>query len=167
MNKYKPYIDFLIVFLLSVLAGFNIFLSFILAPALFSNFDHRLAGEVMNVIFPLYFSSGWIIGLAVYTLIAILSIKDKQIINQLKLFIVLLSILILSYMALHKAILPIGQASLGNYYALVDEGKKEQALVYKERFETVHKISSTLNGLNLILAVGLAFLYYRKSCKKD
>ncbi|RMD46352.1 MAG: DUF4149 domain-containing protein, partial [Aquificota bacterium] len=103
------YINLIILFLISCLAGFNIFLTFIIAPLMFSHFNTRLAGEIMNVIFPYYFASGWVIGIAIYTLIAVLSLKDKNIIQRLKTFIVALSILIISYMALHKAILPIAQ----------------------------------------------------------
>jgi len=163
VNKIK----FLILLLLGILAGFNIFLTFILAPTIFSKFDSRLAGEVMNSIFPYYFASGWIIGLIVYSLIAILSIKNKTIINKLKIPIIALSILIISYMALHKTVFPLGQATINKYYALKDSGKIEDAENLKDKFKNIHTISSILNMINLILVIFLLYSIYYKLNEKE
>ena len=160
-------IRFLILLLLGILAGFNIFLTFILAPKLFSTFDSRLAGEVMNSIFPYYFASGWVIGLVVYSLIAILSVKNKNIINQLKVPIIALSLLIISYMALHKTVFPLGQATINQYYALKDSGKTEDAEKLKSKFKNIHTISSTLNMINLIIIIFLLYSIYNKFSKTD
>ena len=157
MESLNKLINFFILLLLGILLGFNIFLTFIVAPLMFSHFDNRLAGEIMNTIFPVYFSSGWIIGLLIYTLIAVLSIKDKNIIRNLKSFIIALSLVILSYMALHKAVLPLAQNLNNGYYALLDEGKKEEADKLHKKFKKIHVLSSSLNILNLLL---LAFLFY-------
>lgn len=160
-------VRFLIILLLGVLAGFNVFLSFILAPVLFSKFDSRLAGEVMNSIFPYYFASGWVIGLIVYSLIAFLSVKDKNIINKLKIPIIALSLLIISYMALHKTVFPLGQATINKYYALKDAKEEEKALEFKEKFKSIHSISSTLNIINLILTIFVVYSVYTKFRKED
>jgi hypothetical protein len=153
-------IKFLILLLSGTLIGFNVFLTFILAPTLFSRFDTRLAGEVMNSIFPYYFASGWIIGLVIYSLIALLSLKDKNIINHLKFPIIALSIVIISYMALHKTVFPLGQATINKYYALKDAGEDKKAEEQKNRFKNIHMISSTLNIINLLFIVFFMYSVY-------
>ncbi len=163
------YIDFLILLSLSILIGSNIFLTFVVAPQLFSNFDHRLAGEITNVIFPYYFAGGWILGIVVYTLIAVKSIQKKEIVKQLKWFIIALSLMIISYMALHRTLLPIGQDLNSKYYELVDQKKEKEAEKYKEKFATVHAVSSSLNLVNLIIEVYLLygfFIFIRKEEEK-
>ncbi len=160
----KKYFDFLILLLLGILAGFNIFVTFILTPQLFSHFNPRLAGEITNLIFPYYFASGWIIGIVIYTLIAVQSIKDKFIVKRLKTFIIGLTVLILLYMAQHKTLLSIAQTINSQYYSLLDEGKKKEAQVFKEKFKTVHMISSSLNILALFI---ILFLFYNYVSKKE
>ncbi len=114
----------------------------------------------MQTIFPLYFAMGWIVGIVIYTLIAILSIKDKFVIKKLKWFIVVLSLMVISYMALHRTVLPIGQALNNQYYAFVDEKKIEEAEKIKEKFELVHSVSSSLNILNLVFEFYLMYSFY-------
>jgi len=160
------YVDFLILLLIGVLTGFNVFVTFILTPQLFSHLDHRLAGEITNLIFPFYFSSGWIIGIVIYTLIAVLSIKDKFIIKRLKAFIIALTVLILFYMAEHRTLLPMGQYANNQYYSLLDEGKKKEAQVFKERFKKIHTISSSINLINLILLIYMFYAYLSKREEK-
>ncbi len=167
MDNLNKYLNFFILFLLGILIGFNVFLTFIVAPLMFSHFNNRLAGEIMNTIFPVYFSSGWVIGLIIYTLIAVLSIKDKNIIKNLKAFIIALSLLIISYMALHKAVLPIAQNLNSSYYALIDEGKKQQAEKIHSKFKKVHMLSSVLNMLNLLLLVFLFYNFYSYLMKRE
>ncbi len=164
------YIDFAILLSLSILIGSNIFLTFIVAPQLFSNFDHRLAGEVTNVIFPYYFAGGWIIGIFVYTLIAVKSIQKKEVVKELKWFIIALSLMVISYMALHRTLLPIGQNINSQYYEMLDQKKEKEAEKYKQKFATVHAISSSLNLMNLIIELYLLygfFVYIRKEDKPN
>jgi len=164
LNKY---IDFIILLLVGVLIGFNIFVTFILTPQLFSHFDHRLAGEITNLIFPFYFASGWIVGIVIYTLIALQSIKDKLIVKRLKGFVIGLTVVILLYMAEHRTLLPMGQAANSQYYQLIDEGEKEKAKVFKERFKTIHAVSSTINIINLLLLIYLFYAYLSKKEEKE
>ncbi|NPA52637.1 MAG: DUF4149 domain-containing protein [Aquificae bacterium] len=154
MNKY---IQFSILLLTGYLLGASVFFTFIVAPSIFSHFDTRLAAEITNTIFPIYFASGWIIGLVIYTLVAVLSIKDKFIVKRLKWFIILVSVLIISFMALHKAVLPIGQTLNNQYYALIDKKKPKEAQKIKEKFSKVHIISSSLNLGNIMIEI---FLFY-------
>ncbi|HHG75117.1 MAG TPA: DUF4149 domain-containing protein [Persephonella sp.] len=156
MNKA---IDTLVLLLIGALIGVNIFFSYVVAPLLFSHFDHRHAGEIMNIIFPYYFASGWIIGIVLYTLIGIKSIKDKQIIKKYRGFIIGVLILVITHMALHKTVLPIGKNLSAQYYSAVDKGEKKKASELKSKFKTVHGISSTINVFNLILEIYL-FQYY-------
>lgn len=153
------YINIVILLLLGAYIGFNIFFSFIVAPLLFSHFNHRLAGEITNLIFPYYFASGWIIGVIIYTLIALKSIKEKGIIKEIKGFLIGLVFLIILSMALHKTILKIGQETNTQYYQLVDEGKKKEAEKLKSQFKVIHTISTTINFSNLIIAIYL-FVYF-------
>ncbi len=164
------YIDFAILLSLSILLGSNVFLTFIVAPQLFSNFDHRLAGEITNVIFPFYFAGGWILGIFVYTLIAVKSIQNKEIVRELKWFIIALSLLVISYMALHRTLLPIGQNINSQYYEMLDQKKEKEAEKYKKQFSTVHAISSSLNLANLIIEIYLLygfFVFVRKEDKSN
>lgn len=154
------YIDFLILLSLGILVGSNVFLTFVVAPQLFSNFDHRLAGEITNVIFPYYFAGGWIIGIFIYTLIAVKSIKRKEIVRKLKWFVIALSLVIISYMALHRTLLPIGQQINSKYYELLDQKKDKEAEKYKHKFATVHAISSSLNMINLLLEIYLMYGFF-------
>jgi len=153
-------VEFLILLLLGYLIGTGVFFTFIVAPSIFSSFETRLAAEITNVIFPFYFASGWIVGLVVYTLIAVLSVKNKFIIKQLKWFIILLSILIISFMALYRAILPVGQTLNNQYYALLDSKKEKEAEEVKQKFSKVHMISSTLNITNIIIEFFLFYTFF-------
>ena len=159
MNKA---IDGLILLLIGVITGFNIFLSYIVAPLLFSNLDHRQAGEIMNIIFPYYFASGWIIGIVIYSLVGLKSIKDKHIIKNFKWFIIGILILILTHMALHKTVLPIARNINAQYYSAIDKGEKEKAAEIKSKFKTIHGISSVINVFNLILEIYLFQYYFLK-----
>lgn len=164
------YINILVLLLLGIYIGFNIFFSFIVAPLLFSNLNHRLAGEITNLIFPYYFASGWIIGIGIYTLIALKSIKEKNIIKEIKGFLIGLVFLIIFSMALHKTILKIGQETNQQYYQLIDKGKKEEAQQIKSQFKTIHTISTIINFSNLIIAIYLFVyfcLYTQKARKKE
>jgi len=152
-------VDVLILLLLGVLVGFNIFFSFIVAPLLFSNFDHRSAGEVTNLIFPYYFGSGWVIGIIIYTLFGIKSIKDKEIIKKYKGFVIGILVLVITHKALHKTVLPVARSINIQYYQELEEGNKEKASELKSKFKTVHGISSAVNLFNLALEIYL-FQYY-------
>jgi hypothetical protein len=167
LDKYQKFIDALILLLLGILGGFNIFFTFFVAPLLFSNFNHRLAGEITNIIFPYYFASGWIIGIIIYTLIAIKSLKDKNIIKNLKIFIFGIALLVILHMALHKTILPMGQKLNSEYYRLIDNGKEKEALVIKERFKKIHAISSIINFANLVITLYLFIYFFLKSTKRE
>lgn len=162
----SKYINISILLLLGAYIGFNIFFSFIVAPLLFSHLDHRLAGEITNLIFPYYFASGWVIGIIIYTLIAIKSIKDKNIIKRIKGFLIGLIFLIIFSMALHKSILKIGQNINTQYYQLLDEGKKAEAQKVKSKFKTVHTISTVINFSNLLIAIYL-FVYFYLYIERD
>jgi len=152
-------IDFLVLLLLSFLIGFNLSFTFIIAPLLFSHFDHRTAGEITNVIFPYYFASGWIVGILIYTLIGIKSIKDKQLLKKYKGFIIALLLLVITHMALHKTVLPLARSINLQQNHLLDAGKKEEAVKLKEKFKKIHTISSFINFFNLGLEIYL-FQYY-------
>jgi len=157
-----------VLLLLGALIGFNISFSFIIAPLLFSNLDHRLAGEITNLIFPYYFASGWIAGIAIYTVIGIKSIKDKDLIKRYRGFIIGVLLLVITHMALHKTILPIARSINYQYYTALQEGKNKKAKEYKSKFKKIHAISSSINLFNLALEVYL-FQYYflrRKDLKK-
>lgn len=153
-------IDSSILLLLGALIGFNLSFTFVIAPVLFSYFDKRLAGEITNLIFPYYFASGWIVGIIIYTLIGIKSIKDKEIIKKLKGFIIGLLLLIISYMALHKTILPIARIINSQYYQLLEKRNQKQAEILKEKFNRIHRVSSGLNIFNIALEIYLFQYYY-------
>ncbi|WP_297455080.1 DUF4149 domain-containing protein [Persephonella sp.] len=163
MNRY---IDLLVLLLIGILIGANIWTTFVVAPVIFSHFDKKTAGEIMNLIFPYYFASGWIIGIVIYTLIGIKSIKDKVIIKKYLGFIIALSILVLSHMALHKTVLPMARTINYQYYQLLQENKKTEAEKLHSKFKTVHTVSSIINLFNLALEIYL-FQYYFLRGRKE
>jgi hypothetical protein len=167
LSKYEKFLDALILLLLGILGGFNIFFTFIVAPLLFSNFNHKLAGEITNVIFPYYFASGWVIGVIIYTLIAIKSLKNKNIVKNMKIFIVGVALLVILHMALHKTILPIGQKLNTTYYELLDQGKEKEAQLVKNNFKKLHVVSSIINFANLAIILYLFIYFYLRSTKKE
>jgi len=167
LNNYQKFIDALILLLLGILGGFNIFFTFFVAPLLFSNFNPKLAGEITNILFPYYFASGWIIGIIVYTLVAIKSLKDKNIIKDMKIFVIGIALLVILHMALHKTILPIAQNLNAEYYQLLEGGDKNEALVVKNNFKKLHVISSIINFANLLITLYLFIYFYFKSIRKD
>jgi len=166
LNKF---IDLSILLLLGFLIGFNISFSFIIAPLLFSNLDHRQAGEIMNLIFPYYFASGWITGIVIYTLVGIKSIKDKNIIKTYRGFIFGLLLLVITHMALHKTVLPIAKSINLQYYQMLAENRQSEAQQLKQKFKKIHTISSFINIFNLGLEIYLFQYYFLKErrLKKD
>lgn len=64
-------------------------------------------------------------------------------------------------MALDRAILPLSKNLLATYYELLEQSDYEQAKIFKERFDTVHKISSVLNLLYIIILVYLLYAFFK------
>jgi hypothetical protein len=150
---WDKYVYGLIIFLLFCLLGGSIFITFIYTPYLFSHYSTKEAGEIVSKIFPLYFKSGWIIGIIIYTLVGALSVKEKEIIKKLKWFVIATTVLILISMALDRAILPIAEGLKSEYYDLLNEGKQNEANIIFSRFKTFHGISSVLNLINIIIEI--------------
>jgi hypothetical protein len=150
---WDKYIYGLIIFLLFCLLGGSIFITFIYTPYLFSHYSTKEAGEIVSKIFPFYFKSGWIIGIIIYTLVGVLSVKEKEIIKKLKWFVIATAVLILISMALDRAILPVAEGLKSEYYDLLNEGKQNEANIIFNRFKTFHWISSVLNLINICIEI--------------
>ncbi|MEJ5173401.1 MAG: DUF4149 domain-containing protein [Hydrogenothermaceae bacterium] len=147
--------------ILSLLFGGMVFFTFIVGPVLFSNLDSKLAGSIMNLIFPYYFKIQWIGGVVIYTLVGIYSYLDKEAIKRLKLFLVLVGLFVVIGMALDRAVYPAAKSFMFEYYNLVQENHMEAAKSVKESFDTFHKISFILNMINIIIITGLIFTLLR------
>ena len=119
----------------------------------FSHYSTKEAGEIVSKVFPLYFKSGWIIGIIIYTLVGVLSVKEKEIIKKLKWFVIATAFLILISMALDRAILPVAEGLKSEYYDLLNEGKQNEAKIIFSRFKTFHWISSVLNLINIVIEI--------------
>ncbi len=158
-------LDGLVLLLLGILIGFNILLSFFITPTIFSNLDRETAGNLVSLIFPKYFISGWIIGIIIYTFIGFKSIKDKEIIKNLKWFLVGIAIIIILYMAEYKTVLPLAEHIREEYLTLLKEGKEQEALNIKSTFSKIHIISTIINFSNLIIALYLFLYFYYKTVK--
>jgi hypothetical protein len=150
---WDKYVYGLLIFLLFCLLCGSIFITFIYTPYLFSHYSTKEAGEIVSKIFPFYFKSGWIIGIIIYTLVGVLSVKEKEIIKKLKWFVIATAVLILISMALDRAILPIAEGLKLQYYDLLNEGKRNEADIILSRFKTLHGISSVLNLINIIIEI--------------
>lgn len=131
----------------------SIFVTFIYTPYLFSHYSTKEAGEIVSKIFPFYFKSGWITGIIIYTLVGVLSVKEKEIIKKLKWFVIATAVLILISMALDRVILPIAESLKSQYHNLLTEGKQNEANIIYSRFKTFHGVSSVLNLVNIIIEI--------------
>lgn len=141
--------------------GATVFFTFIVAPAVFSGMDSRQAGFVMNLIFPYYFKVGWISGIVIYTLIGIYTFLKKDAIKEVRPILIALFFVVIINMALDRAVLPTSKSILIEYYQLVDDGKFKEAKSLKERFDTLHTISSVLNLLHLSILVYMLYLSFK------
>lgn len=152
--------------ILSLLFGGMVFFTFFVGPVLFSNLDSKLAGSIMNLIFPYYFKMQWISGILIYTLIGIYSYLDKEAIKKLKLFLILVGLFVIIGMALDRAIYPTAKSFILEYYSLIQENHIEAAKNMKEKFDTFHKISSGLNMMNIIIVSGLILTFLKFTIAK-
>jgi len=154
LNKY---VAFVILLMISVLIGSNVFLSFVVAPVLFSNFDKIAAGSIMQLIFPYYFKINWILGIVIYTIIGVLSFKDKEIVKSLKWFLVSIGAIVILNMAQDRSLLPMAQSIQNQYVQALEEKQNEKAKVLYSQFSTVHKVSSFVNITTMILEIFLLY----------
>ncbi|WP_028950452.1 DUF4149 domain-containing protein [Sulfurihydrogenibium subterraneum] len=166
MNKY---ITFAIVLLISILIGSNVFLSFVVAPVLFSNFDKITAGSIMQLIFPYYFKINWILGVVIYTIIGVLSFKDKEIVKTLKWFLVSVGAIVILNMAQDRSLLPMAKSIQREYVQALEEKQKEKAETLHSQFSNVHTVSSVINVTTMILEIFLLynFLSFLKINRKE
>lgn len=143
--------------------------TFIVAPAIFSGLDSKNAGFVMNLIFPYYFKLGWIGGIVIYTLIGIYSFIDREAIKSLRIFLIGLFFIVIINMALDRALLPLSKNLLTSYYDLLEHSDYNMAKTVKDRFDTVHKLSSILNLLYIIILTYLLYTFFKfkESLTKD
>ncbi|MCX7738516.1 MAG: DUF4149 domain-containing protein [Hydrogenothermaceae bacterium] len=155
------YILFSIYMLLSFMFGATVFFTFIIAPAVFSGMDSRQASFVMNLIFPYYFKVGWIAGIVIYTLIGIYTFLKKDAIKELKHILIALFFIVIINMALDRAVLPISKSILIEYYQLIDDANFKEAKLLKEKFDTLHTISSILNLIYLSILVYMLYLCFK------
>lgn len=143
--------------MISVLIGSNVFLSFVVAPVLFSNFDKIASGSIMQLIFPYYFKINWILGIVIYTIIGVLSFKDKEIVKSLKWFLVSIGAIVILNMAQDRSLLPMAQSIQNQYVQALEEKQNEKAKVLYSQFSTVHKVSSFVNITTMILEIFLLY----------
>lgn len=157
------------VLMISVLVGSNIFLSFVVAPVIFSNFDKITAGSIMQLIFPYYFKINWILGIVIYTIIGVLSFKDREIVKSLKWFLISVGCVVILNMAQDRALLPMTKSIQEEYVELLKENQIEKAEILHSRFSKIHGISSGINLTTLVIEIFLLynFLSFLKNCQKN
>jgi len=161
----NSYVSFFILLLISLLIGSNVFLSFVVAPVIFSNFDKITAGGIMQLIFPYYFKINWVLGIVIYTVIGVLSLKDKYIVKRLKWFLVSVGGLVILNMAQDRAIFPMAKSTQQGYIEAVQQNQTQKAEALHSQFSTLHGISSVINLITLVLEVLLLYNFLRFTCK--
>lgn len=147
--------------ILSFLFGGMLFFTIVVGPVLFSTFDSKTAGHVMNAIFPYYFKLQWIGGVFLYSLFGLFSFINKENSKDMKISLLLLSLLVVIGMALDRALYPVAKSLILEYYELVDLNHLEEANIIKSRFDKFHRITSILNMINIIIITGLIFISFR------
>lgn len=152
---------FSIYVVISIIFGASLFFTFVVGPALFSGLDRKTAGYVMNLIFPYYFKIGWIGGIVVYLLVGLYSYLKKSATSMLKYFILGIFILVIVNMALDRAVVPLSNSILTQYYEAVKEGDKFSATVLKRRFDNLHTVSYWLNLVHVFVVSYIMYSFFK------
>lgn len=141
--------------------GASLFFTFVVGPALFSGFDPKNAAYVMNLIFPYYFKLGWVGGIMIYTLVGIYSYFNRSVIIGLKYFMFALFVLVIINMALDRAVLPLSNGVLDQYYEALRDGNTELANTLKQRFDKLHTVSYWLNLIHILILFYLMYVFFK------
>lgn len=154
---WDKYIFVSIFILLASLILGSLYFTFIFTPSIFHSYDVKTASEIVNGYFKYYFKIWWISGIVIYTLIGILSFKNKEIIKDFKWFLIFLFVLVIINIAQDRAILSLAQSINQEYFSYLSEKDFTNANILKNKFKTLHSISSILNLISI--AIGLILLY--------
>lgn len=141
--------------------GASLFFTFVVGPALFSGLDKKTAGYAMNLIFPYYFKIGWIGGIVVYILVGLYSFFNKSATRVLKYFMITLFILVIVNMALDRAVVPLSNTVLTQYYEALKEGDTTTATILKQRFDNLHTVSSWLNLVHIFMVSYMMYSFFK------
>lgn len=147
--------------LLSLMFGASIFFTFVVGPALFSGLDKKTAGYAMNLIFPYYFKIQWLGGVIVYMFVGLYSYFKKSAINTLKYFMFSLFVLVIINMAMDRAIVPLSNDILTQYYETLKEGDTAAATILKDRFDNLHMVSYWLNMVHIFVISYLVYSFFK------
>ncbi len=123
----------------------------------------------MQLIFPYYFKINWILGVVIYTIIGVLSFKDKEIVKSLKWFLISVGMVVILNMAQDRAIFPMSKSIQQEYVELVKENQQKKAQILHSKFSKIHGISSVINLTTMLLETFLLynFLSFLKISRKD
>ncbi len=123
----------------------------------------------MQLIFPYYFKINWILGVVIYTIIGVLSFKDKEIVKTLKWFLVSVGAIVILNMAQDRSLLPMAKSIQREYVQALEEKQKEKAETLHSQFSNVHTVSSVINVTTMILEIFLLynFLSFLKINRKE
>ncbi len=134
-----------------------VFFSFIGAPAIFRTLDKKAAGDVVGVIFPKYYMTGYVCCALALLSLGWMATKTGESVSVRAGFALLLvmgGVTIYSGGPLHGKVVAIKR--------LIREEKDESRLApLKKEFGKTHGISAALNMFTLALGLGLVFVATR------
>lgn len=124
----------------------------------------------MQLIFPYYFKINWVLGIVIYTIIGILSFKEKEIVKSLKWFLLSIGAIVILNMAQDRALFPMAKSIQLEYVELLKENQTEKAEILHSQFSKIHVISSFINITTLALELFILYnflSFFKKSRNKD
>lgn len=142
---------------LVVWVGGMTFFSFIAAPAIFKVLPRETAGEVVGEIFPKYWMMGYICGISALATIILLSIMDRAY-PWIKIGFLTLMCGLSFYSGM-----VVGSKAMRVKAEIRKTEEPSKKEILRAEFRTIHKESTILNAIVLIL--GLIVIFFT-SCQK-
>jgi len=140
-----------------VWVGSMVFFSFIGAPAIFRTLDRKSAGDVVGVIFPKYYMTGYVCCTLALLSLGWMTAKtglETPVMAGFALLLVMGGVTFYSGGPLHGKVTAVKR--------LIREEKDESRLVpLKKEFGKLHGISAVMNIFTLALGLGLVFMATR------
>ncbi len=142
---------------MTVWIGSMVFFSFVVAPAVFKNFERQMAGDIVGLVFPKYFMLGMIC--AVIALATLVMLGSKVgFVPHIKVGIILLCLMGGLVTSQGLVFGPKARQLKTDIRAMEDDTKKQ---VLRKKFGKLHGASVVINVLTLFLGFGLLFFIIR------
>ncbi|VAX22673.1 hypothetical protein MNBD_NITROSPINAE02-1888 [hydrothermal vent metagenome] len=143
---------------MTVWIGSMVFFSFVVAPAVFKNFERQMAGDIVGLVFPKYFMLGMIC--AVIALVTLFMLGSKVgFVPHIKVGLILLCLMGGLVASQGFVLGPKARQVKADIRALADDDANKQQL--RKKFGKLHGASVVINVVILFLGLGLLFFIIR------